>query len=68
MPVMCFQKMDSDHPICGVHNVTLVQNRIAIDSNAPGLGIVSCYMCAISRTVVQERKRAYARNSIRAAA
>jgi catabolite regulation protein CreA len=68
MPVMCFQKKDSDHPVCGIHNVSLVQNRIAIDPNAPGLGAVTCYVCAISRTVVQEGKRTYASNSIRPAA
>jgi hypothetical protein len=68
MPVMCFQKKDLNQTVCGVHNVPLVQKRIAVDPNAPGLGIVSCYMCNVSRTVVQEGKRAYERNSIRSAA
>ncbi len=68
MPVFCFEKRDSDRPVCGVHNVSLIQNRIAIDSNAPGLGIVTCYMCAVSHTVVQEGKRAHVHNSHRYAA
>ena len=68
MPVMCFQKTDSERPVCGIHNVSLVQNRIAIDSNAPGLGIVTCYVCAFSHSVVREGKRTYARNSFRPAA
>jgi catabolite regulation protein CreA len=64
MPVMCFQKKDSNQTVCGVHNVPLVQNRIAIDPNAPGLGLVTCYICAVSRSVVQEGKKTHARNSI----
>jgi hypothetical protein len=63
MPVLCFQKKDSNQPVCGVHNVALVQNRIAIDSNAPGLGRIACLICAVSRTVVQEGKMTYARNA-----
>jgi hypothetical protein len=68
MPVMCFQKMDSNQIVCGVHNVPLIQKRIAVDPNAPGLGVVTCFICIVSRRVVQEGKRAYARNSIRSAA
>jgi hypothetical protein len=61
MPALCFQKKDSKEPVCGVHNVSLVQIRIPIDSNAPGLGRITCYVCSVSRTVIQEGKQTYAR-------
>ena len=62
MPVLCYQKPDSNQPLCGVHNVVLVQNQIPIDANAPALGRITCFVCAVSRTVVQERKESYARS------
>lgn len=62
MPTPCFQKKDSNQPVCGVHDVALVRSRIPIDSNAPGLGCIACLVCVISRTVVQEGKRSYAQN------
>lgn len=61
MPVLCFQKLDSNPPLCGVHNVALVQDQIPIDANAPTLGRISCLVCAVSRNVVQERKGYHAR-------
>jgi hypothetical protein len=64
MQVLCFEKKNSNQSVCGVHNVALVQNRIPIDSNAPGLGCITCYVCAVSRAVVQEGKRSHVRNSI----
>jgi hypothetical protein len=63
MSVMCFQKTDSNTLVCGVHNVALVENRIPIDPNAPGLGRITCYVCSVSRAVVEEGKRSYARIS-----
>jgi hypothetical protein len=63
MPVLCMQKKDSDVPICAVHNVPLKQDRISIDSNAPGLGRITCFVCPISRSVVVEGQESYARKS-----
>jgi hypothetical protein len=53
MSGMCFQTKDSSSPVCGVHQVPLVQDRILIDSNAPGLGRVTCYVCPVGKAVVR---------------
>jgi hypothetical protein len=70
----CFQKVNSKEPICGAHNAVLVQKRLPIDPNAPGLGQITCYICAVTRVVVdvsagtqtagQDRKGPYARTFI----
>jgi hypothetical protein len=62
MPVLCYHKSDTNPPLCGVHNVALVQNQFPIDAFAPQLGQITCFVCAVSRNVVQVRKRTYARN------
>ncbi len=62
MPVLCFQKLDTNQPLCGIHNVVLVQNQIPIDAFAPQLGRITCFVCAVSQNIVQERKGTYARN------
>jgi hypothetical protein len=63
MQVLCVQKKDSDLPICAVHNVPLKQDRISIDPNAPALGRITCYVCPISKSVVVEGQKSYARKS-----
>jgi hypothetical protein len=63
MPVLCMLKNDSNLPVCAVHNVPLKQDRISIDPNAPALGRITCYVCPISRTVVEEGRKFYARKS-----
>jgi hypothetical protein len=57
MAQQCFEKKDIQTPVCGVHNVALQQNQISIDSNAPGLGQITCYLCPVSRAVVQEPRK-----------
>jgi hypothetical protein len=52
MPVMCFQIKDSKIPVCGVHQVPLVQDQILIDPNAPVLGRVTCLVCPVGKIVV----------------
>lgn len=54
MTESCFKKKISDPPVCGVHNVAIVQRIISIDSNAPELGHITCDMCPVSRSVVRE--------------
>jgi len=61
MPEQCFRKKDSYPPVCGVHKVVVVQKQIAIDANAPSLGRVTCLICPVSRVVVREMARPYAR-------
>lgn len=48
----CFRKKDSNPPLCGVHNVLLVEGEASIDPLAPYLGSVTCLICPISRLVV----------------
>jgi hypothetical protein len=60
MQVLCMQKKDSSMPLCNMHNVALKQQQIAIDSNAPSLGRITCYVCPISRSVVRELRGNYA--------
>jgi hypothetical protein len=56
MPVLCMLKSDSRVPRCAVHDVLLKKEQISIDSNAPQLGRIDCYVCPISRSVVHEEK------------
>jgi hypothetical protein len=48
----CFRKKDSDPPVCGVHNVRLIQDETPLDPLAPHLGKVTCLRCPVSRFVV----------------
>jgi catabolite regulation protein CreA len=57
------QKKDSNLPVCGTHNVALKQQQISIDSNAPSLGRITCYVCPISRSVVKELRSNHANKS-----
>jgi hypothetical protein len=60
MPVQCFEKRDSDRPVCGAHNVPLVQDLVPIDANAPWLGRIACSFCPVSRVVVDKKGRSHA--------
>ena len=59
----CFKKKDTSPPVCGVHNVTVSEHRISIDSNAPGLGQVICFLCPVSRAVVDEEEKMQAKSN-----
>jgi hypothetical protein len=60
MPVFCFEKGDSDRPVCGVHNVPLIQDQVAIDANAPWLGSIACSLCPVTRVVVEKKRESNA--------
>jgi hypothetical protein len=47
----------SNPPMCGVHNVTLVQHKFPIDPNAPHLGSITGYMCQRSGQLVEDTVR-----------
>jgi len=53
----CFKTRDSNPPVCGVHNLPLVKFQVAIDMNAPELGMVDCFICSVSHTVAREVKK-----------
>jgi hypothetical protein len=50
----CFFKKDKELLICGIHNVPLVKGSIPIDSIAPHLGRIVCYVCPISLEVLPD--------------
>jgi hypothetical protein len=52
MPEHCFKKKDSYPPVCGIHNVELRENEIQGETNPPGLGHITCYICPASRDIV----------------
>jgi len=54
MATPCFQAKDAMPPVCGVHNVPLVRDRIPIDPNNPQLGQITCYVFPVSREVVAD--------------
>jgi hypothetical protein len=54
MGVSCYVKKQSRLPRCGVHDVVLEQVTIPIDEYAPHLGLVTCYVCPISLSVLEE--------------
>jgi hypothetical protein len=54
MAAVCFRKKNSHPPVCGVHNVALVESKLPIDANAPHLGHVTGYVCPVSRQVVAD--------------
>ena len=64
MREQCFSKKDSNPPVCGVHQVAVVQRQIPIDAFAPGLGRVTCSICPVSRSVVREVRGLYAHKSL----
>ena len=65
MAETCYIKKNSNPPVCGVHNVALVQHQIRIDANAPDLGRITCFRCSASQAVVSEVKKDKAPRSIR---
>jgi hypothetical protein len=56
MTEQCFKKQGSNPPICGVHNVQLVQTEVRIDQYAPQLGLISCLKCPVSGAVISNDK------------
>jgi hypothetical protein len=57
MMAPCFRKLNSNPPVCGVHNVALVQRNLSIDWNAPRLGQLTAYVCPVSGQVVPDEVR-----------
>jgi hypothetical protein len=53
----CFKKKSTNPPVCGVHDVTLIQHLVSIEQNAPGLGKIVCYRCPVTGVVVSDGKR-----------
>jgi hypothetical protein len=54
MGAACFAKGNSNPPLCGVHNVPLVQHRSSEDSRIDYFGSFTFYVCPVSREVVSD--------------
>jgi hypothetical protein len=48
----CFRKMDSSPPVCGVHNVMLIQHHSSEDAVLSKFGDFIFYVCPVSGYVV----------------
>jgi hypothetical protein len=55
MPTQCFTKMgDSNPPVCGLHNVKLVEHQTSRESIAAGVGNFTFLVCPVSGQVVED--------------
>ena len=50
----CFKKKDSEPPVCGVHNVPLVQHQSSKYSELSMLGDFAFLVCPVSGLVVRD--------------
>jgi hypothetical protein len=57
MEEQCFIKKGSDPPVCGVHEVALVQDNVPIDPFAHQLGLIACLKCPISGMVPNDKAK-----------
>ena len=57
MSTQCSWKTNSNPPVCQVHNELLIKTTIPIDEDAPDIGVVICYVCPVSKAVVNELKK-----------
>jgi len=56
MAAACFMKDKSNPPMCGIHDVALVQSTLPIDPNAPHLGQVTGFVCPVSGQLVRDEQ------------
>jgi len=50
----CFRKGGSNPPICGVHNVKLVQKELSAEMVAAGYKGFTFFICPVSGTVLDD--------------
>jgi hypothetical protein len=50
----CFQKNDSNPPVCGVHNAPLIQHRSSEDPVLSKFGEFVFFVCPVSGFVVRD--------------
>ncbi len=56
MAQSCFKKRGSNPPVCGVHNVRLIEISVPIDSNAPYLGVITCLKCPVGNVIASSEE------------
>jgi hypothetical protein len=50
----CFPKKDTNPPLCGVHDVPLVKEKISIELIISNSFPITCYVCPVSEKVVSD--------------
>jgi hypothetical protein len=50
----CFKKKDSNPPVCGVHNVRLVQKQLSAEMAATGYKAFTYLACPVSGQVLDD--------------
>jgi len=50
----CFKKKDSDPPVCGIHNVPLIEHQTSEDSVLSRFGDFAFFVCPVSGYVVPD--------------
>jgi hypothetical protein len=50
----CFAKKGSNPPVCGVHNVKLVEHQSGFESIAGGVGNFTFLVCPVSNQAVDD--------------
>jgi hypothetical protein len=53
----CFRKKDSNPPLCGVHNVPLVQHQSSEDFLSAKVRDFAFLVCPVSRAAVNEEAK-----------
>jgi hypothetical protein len=54
MAKSCFIKKDSNPPVCGVHNVRLVQHQTSSEQIMGGVGNFTFLVCPVSKQVIED--------------
>jgi len=54
MAEQCFRKKDSNSPVCGVHNVPLVQKQLPAEMIGAGYKGFSFFVCSVSGAVLND--------------
>jgi hypothetical protein len=54
MTELCFIKKNSNPPVCGVHNVQLVEHQTSREPIAGGVGNFTFLVCPMSNQVARE--------------
>jgi hypothetical protein len=54
MPELCLRIKESNPPVCGVHDVPLIQHQTSEDSVLSKLGDFAYLVCPVSRYVVRD--------------
>ena len=57
MTVVCFQKVNTTPPLCGIHYMPLMREQVPVDPHMPQLAKVDCFRCPVSGMIVKELEK-----------